>query len=566
MSIIMKNSKTDNEETNNDVVQSCSIAVNSYDIQPKHSSENLDKVKQSIGTSYNGLALALLGHILFIGYIAAAVRHWHISGTRDIGWENGLGLLIIISVLYYGFKFLNLLVHLLQLDIILLKNNGSILKQTKTVFLCIFFTCFFAYIIIDTQNNRRRLIPLFGLTVFVATGFALSKHPRSVNWNTVTSGLALQICIGLLAIKWNSGKHIIQVVGRKVNSFFAYAYVGAEVTYGDQLINVYGVFAFKVLSVLFFMCFFIEILFYYGIIQTIVIRLGWFLQKILGTTPAESVNACASVFLGMTEAPILIKPYLSTLTESEMHAVMMGGFSTVAGTVFAAYTSFGIDASYIITAAIMSAPTALSFSKLIFPETEKLVIRDEEITTNKHRNGCNVVDAACNGAQFAVQLVGAIIANIIAFVSFVTFVDAVLSWLGSLIGFQEFNFEYVLGKTLIPVAWMLGTDYEECELVAKLIGLKITTNEFIAYKKMGTLISENKLNRKSEIIATFALCSFANPGSVGSMIGTLTTLAPTQRSVIVKHIFRAFIGGTVTTLLTAAIASLLMSDDHGIHA
>ncbi|XP_050534670.1 sodium/nucleoside cotransporter 2-like [Daktulosphaira vitifoliae] len=563
MSVTMENDKSA-EEFSNGTTQSISINLNTLNAQPNNEPVKRKKAKQclskfNISKTNNSFTLALLFHTLAIIYIAAAISHWYTTGAHDIDWENGLGLLLIISSLYYGYKFLKFIIKYVKCDFAYL-NQFTILQHTRSITLGIFFACFFVYIAIDTQNNRQRLLPIFGICSFIAAGYALSKHPSHVNWNTVVSGLALQIAIGLLTIRWSSGKYVIQVVGRLVDNFFSYAYIGAEVTYGEELIKVFAVFAFKVLSVIFFMCFVIEILFYYGIIQVVVLRLGWVLQKLLGTTPAESVNACASVFLGMTEAPIIIKPYLSTLTESELHAVMMGGFSTVAGTVFAAYTSFGIDASYIITAAIMSAPTALSFSKLIFPETEEPFTKNQEITAPSiEKNGCNVVDAACRGAQFAVQMVSAIIANIIAFVSFVAFINALLSWLGILVGFEEFNFEYILGKTLIPIAWVLGTEFDECETVAKLIGLKITTNEFIAYKKLGSLKTEHKLSPKSEIIATFALCSFANPGSMGSMIATLTTLAPSQQTSIVKNIFRAFVGGTVTTLLTAAIASLLMT-------
>jgi len=185
----------------------------------------------------------------------------------------------------------------------------------------------------------------------------------------------------------------------------------------------------------------------------------------------------------------------------------------------------------------------------------------EQISTIKTSDECNVMDAACKGAQFGLQLVGAIIANIVAFVSFVAFLNAIISWLGHLVGIENLSFEYMLGKILIPVTLLLGVDFSESETVGRLIGLKMTINEFVAYKEMGELIKTNKLSRKSEIIATFALCSFANPGSIGSMIATLTTLCPSQRSAITENVFRAFVGGTVTCFLTAAIASLLMPED-----
>ncbi|XP_008189872.1 sodium/nucleoside cotransporter 2 isoform X2 [Acyrthosiphon pisum] len=552
--------KTNIDENNQDCT---TISFETHGTHPKVCIEGFEKTMnlrfpRLLISDNKQLAVKCLCHAVVLAYILAAIHHWYLSDVKDIGWKNGLGLLIVLATCYYGVlpvKYMFTLIHAGKLVKLLP------LEHFKIGVLCTFLGSFVLFIFFDTKNNRHRLVPLAGLGVFVLVGFIFSKHRGHVNWTTVASGLATQITIGMLTIRWQVGRSIVQAVGELAEKFFSFAYVGAKVTYGNELIDNYGVFAFKVLSVLFFMCFVIEILFYYGIIQTIVIKLGWCLQKLLGTTAAESVNTCASVFLGMSEAPIIIKPYLPDLTESEIHAVMMGGFSTVAGTVFAAYTSFGIDPAYLITASVMSAPTALSFSKLIFPETEKSMNSVDQICTKKTTDEGNVMDAACKGAQFGLKIIGAIVANIVAFVSFVAFINAIISWLGHLVGLDDLTFEYVLGKILIPVTWLLGVDPSECEAVGKLIGLKMTINEFVAYKQMGDLIKEGKLNRKSEIVATFALCSFANPGSIGSMIATLTTLCPTQRSAITKNVFRAFLGGTVTCFLTAAIASLLMPDE-----
>ncbi|CAH1713762.1 sodium/nucleoside cotransporter 2-like [Aphis gossypii] len=552
---------TDNKTNVDESNQGCTtISFETHETHPKTCKEGFDNKRnwlfpRLLISNNKQFALKCLCHGMVLAYILAAINHWYLSDVKDVGWKNGLGLLIIVTTCYYGIQPVRFLFTLIPTVKVLPHAHF------KIGVLCTFLGSFVLFIFFDTKNNRHRLVPLAGLSVFILLGFIFSKHRRHVNWITVASGLATQITIGMLTIRWQVGRSIVQAVGELADKFFSFAYVGAKVTYGNELIDNYGVFAFKVLSVLFFMCFIIEILFYYGIIQTVVIKLGWCLQKLLGTTAAESVNTCASVFLGMSEAPIIIKPYLPDLTESEIHTVMMGGFSTVAGTVFAAYTSFGIDPAYLITASVMSAPTALSFSKLIFPETEKSLNSIDQICTKKTNDEGNVMDAACKGAQFGLKIIGAIVANIVAFVSFVAFINAIITWLGHLVGFEDLSFEYVLGKILIPVTWLLGVDPSECEAVGKLIGLKMTINEFVAYKQMGDLIKEGKLNRKSEIVATFALCSFANPGSIGSMIATLTTLCPTQRSSITKNVFRAFLGGTVTCFLTAAIASLLMPDE-----
>ncbi|XP_025192258.1 sodium/nucleoside cotransporter 2 [Melanaphis sacchari] len=552
---------TNNKTIVNESNQDCTtISFETHDTHPKACKEGFNintnwHFPRLLISNNKQLALKCLCHGVVFAYMLAAINHWYMSGVKDMGWRNGFGLLIIITACYYGMQPVKCLFTLIPFVKVLPH------AYFKIGVLCSFSGLFIIFILFDTKNDRHRLLPLIGLCVFILVGFIFSKHRSHVNWTTVVSGLATQITIGMLTIRWQVGRSIVQAIGELAEKFFSFAYVGAKVTYGNELIDNYGVFAFKVLSVLFFMCFVIEILFYYGIIQTIVIKLGWCLQKLLGTTAAESVNTCASVFLGMSEAPIIIKPYLPDLTESEIHAVMMGGFSTVAGTVFAAYTSFGIDSAYLITASVMSAPTALSFSKLIFPETEKSLNSVDQICTKKTNDEGNVMDAACKGAQFGLKIIGAIVANIVAFVSFVAFLNAIISWLGDLVGIEGLSFEYVLGKILIPVTWLLGVDPSECETVGKLIGLKMTINEFVAYKQMGDLIKEGKLSPKSKIVATFALCSFANPGSIGSMIATLTTLCPSQRSSITKNVFRAFLGGTVTCFLTAAIASLLMPDE-----
>ncbi|KAF0760377.1 sodium/nucleoside cotransporter 2-like, partial [Aphis craccivora] len=463
---------TDNKTNVDESNQGCTtISFETHDTHPKACKEGFDNKRnwrfpRLLISNNKQFALKCLFHGMVLAYILAAINHWYLSDVKDIGWKNGLGLLIIVTTCYYGIQPVRFLFKLIP--------SVKVLPHAhfKIGVLCTFLGSFALFIFFDTKNNRHRLVPLAGLCVFILLGFIFSKHRRHVNWITVASGLATQITIGMLTIRWQVGRSIVQTVGELAEKFFSFAYVGAKVTYGNELIDNYGVFAFK----------------------TVVIRLGWCLQKLLGTTSAESVNTCASVFLGMSEAPIIIKPYLPDLTESEIHTIMMGGFSTVAGTVFAAYTSFGIDPAYLITASVMSAPTALSFSKLIFPETEKSLNSVDQICTKKTNDEGNVMDAACKGAQFGLKIIGAIVANIVAFVSFVAFINALISWLGHLVGFEDLSFEYVLGKILIPVTWLLGVDPSECEVVGKLIGLKMTINEFVAYKQMGDLIKEGKLN------------------------------------------------------------------------
>ncbi|XP_021935127.1 solute carrier family 28 member 3-like isoform X2 [Zootermopsis nevadensis] len=311
------------------------------------------------------------------------------------------------------------------------------------------------------------------------------------------------------------------------------------------------------MSSVFFLSLVVHILYYYGIMQWIVIKIGWLIQVLMGTTVCESVNAAASVFLGISQGPLLLKPYLNDLTKSEMHAIMTAGFGTIAGTVFAAYINYGISSAHLITASVMSAPAALCYSKLLYPETEESKNKAENITLEKG-DEYGVLDAATKGTMTALQLVLAIIANIIGFLSFITFVNGVLSWLGILVGIEGLTSEYLMGKVLIPLAWVIGVEWKECEDVAQLIGVKTAINEFVAYGQLGKLKLDKKLSPRSEMIATYALCGYSNFGAIAISIGSLIPLAPSQRKVITEVAFRAFIAGSATCFLTACIAGMLM--------
>jgi pyrimidine nucleoside transport protein len=239
---------------------------------------------------------------------------------------------------------------------------------------------------------------------------------------------------------------------------------------------------------------------------------------------------------------------------------MTEGFATVSGTVLAAYISFGAQPAHILTASIMSAPAALCMAKLLFPETEQSKTTTENIKLERGEES-SVVDAATKGAMMGTQLVLGIIANLIAFVSFVAFINGILSWLGMLVGFEGFTLEFILRKVFIPLAWIMGVQWEDCEEVARLIGIKTIVNEFVAYQQMGESKHAGLLSPRSELIATYALCGFSNPGAVGIMIGALVSMAPENRNAITEVAFRAFIAGSATCFLTACIAGMLSADE-----
>lgn len=279
-----------------------------------------------------------------------------------------------------------------------------------------------------------------------------------------------------------------------------------------------SVVVFKALSTVYFFSFLVSMLFYWGALQWLVVQLGWLLQASLGTTACESLNAAANIFLGQATAPLLVKPYLARLTRSEIHAIMTGGFATIAGTVLAAYISFGVPSAHLVSASVMSAPAALAFAKLFYPETEKSRTKAENIVIEAPQEA-NVLDAATQGATSAGILVVNITAIVVAFIAFMAFLNSIAAWLGDLVGVQGVSFDFLLGKLFIPLSFLLGVDWADCEKVSRLIGIKTVLNEFIAYRELGQLIAAREISARSQVIATYALCGFANPGSIGQCLG-----------------------------------------------
>ena len=319
-----------------------------------------------------------------------------------------------------------------------------------------------------------------------------------------------------------------------------------------------------------FFSFAIQILYYYGIMQRVIMKIGWLLQVTVGTTACESLNAAANIFIGQTEAPLLIKPFIHKLTMSELHAIMTGGFATIAGSVLAAYISFGVSPSHLLSASVMSAPAALAVSKLLYPETKRSRTTVDDINVEKG-DEVNALDAASRGAMSVVKICGYIAASLIAFIAFIAFVNGVLGWLGALVGFDEavgvpLSFEYITSKVFMPVAWLMGAPWEDCGQLGELIALKTIVNEFVAYGRLEEMMDAGELTPRGIIIATYALCGFSNLGAMGIQISGISALAPERRSDLAKIAFSAMLAGNVACFLTACIAGALISDPGSVGA
>lgn len=443
----------------------------------------------------------------------------------------------------------------------------SNLKWLKWVFILAAVVLLLLWLVLDTRQRPEQLISFGGVCMFVMLVFLLSAHRTAVTWRPVFWGLGMQFCIGLFVIRTQPGLVAFEWLGNQVKTFLDYTKEGSSFVFGDLIGNI---FAFQALPIVVFFSSVMSILYYLGIMQWLIMKIAWCMQITMGTSPTETLSVAGNIFVGQTEAPLLIRPYLKNMTKSEIHAVMTGGFATIAGSVMGAFISFGIDASSLISASVMAAPCALAISKLSYPETEESPFKEEKNIKVAAGDEQNILEAASSGASASIGLVANIAANLIAFLAILGFINAALKWLGGMVGYPEITFQIICSYIFMPVAFMMGVPYEESFLVAELIGTKLFLNEFVAYEKLSEL-KDNRLNGldeiigdqrqwisvRSEIISTYALCGFANLSSLGIMIGGLSSICPSRRGDVSSMVLRAMITATCVSLINACIAGIL---------
>ena len=402
-----------------------------------------------------------------------------------------------------------------------------------------------------------RVISLFGLLVFIAIGYLGSHNRQAVRWNTVLWGVGLQLLLGVMILKTQVGLAIFQFLGDVVIKFLDFSDAGAKLVFGDGFEEHF--IAFKILPTIVFFSSYISLLYYYNILPRIVAAMGWVMMRLMKTSGAESLSCAANIFVGQTESPLMIKPYLPDLTRSELHAVMTGGFATIAGGVMAAYISFGIPAEHLISASVMSAPAALAISKLLYPETEKPQTRGK-IQTPIEQTATNAIDAITTGALDGLKLALNVGAMLIAFLGLLALVNAIFGWLGAQVGLPALSLELILSYIMFPVAWLMGVPVADCQEVAVLLGKKLIINEFVAYLDLKELIAGDipAISERAKIIATYALCGFSNIGSIGIQIGGISAIAPSRQSDLAKLGVRALIAGSIACFMTACITGILL--------
>lgn len=402
----------------------------------------------------------------------------------------------------------------------------------------------------------HRLTSVFGLFVMIAVAWALSSNRRKVNVRIIVGGLLLQFAFALIVLKTRMGKEAFESLGQIYRNVTACADAGSQFIFGkdwgkslpDEL------FAFRVLPIIIFFSALMSVLFHFGIIQFVVRCLGWVMQRTLGTSGAESLAAAANIFVGQTEAPFVVRPYLERMTNSEIMSLMVGGFATIAGSVMALYiASFGVNPAHLLTASIISAPAALLIAKVMQPEVDEPETAGFE-PIELPRTSNNVFEAITNGTTDGLKLALNVAAMLIAFLALIALVDLIL---------YQFNPDWTLaaifGHVFAPFAWLMGVEPGDTQRVGELIGTKIVATEMIAYSDLNTMVAGQQISERSQIIATYALCGFANFGSIGIQIGGLSALAPSRKADFARLGLRAMIGGTLAAFMTACIAGALIA-------
>ncbi|GAA6615811.1 NupC/NupG family nucleoside CNT transporter [Scytonema sp. NUACC26] len=401
----------------------------------------------------------------------------------------------------------------------------------------------------------ERTISALGLFVFIGISYIFSINRRAVRWRTVAWGLGLEFAFALLILKTPSGLVAFKSLGDVVSNFLGFSDVGAKFVFGESYKD--HLFAFQVLPTIIFFSAFISVLYHYGILQWTVTGIAWVMMKTMKTSGSESLSCAGNVFLGPTESPLIVKPYVATMTQSELFAVMTGGFATVAGGTLGAYLSFGLPTEHLIAAFFMTAPTSLVVAKLLYPETE---VSDTagQVRVEVKTNFVNVIDAATSGALDGVKLAVNVGVMIIAFLGLLAVVNALLGWLGTRIGLPQLSLEWILSFIMAPVAWLMGVPLADCGQVGALLGKKTILNEFIAYLDLKTLIEKGQISQRAIVIATYALCNFANVGSIAITIGGISGMAPNRQHDLARMGVRSMIGGLLAGFMTACIAGMLV--------
>ncbi len=408
------------------------------------------------------------------------------------------------------------------------------------------------------------LFSVVGMAVLFLIAWVFSSNKRAINYRTIVSAFVIQVALGALALYVPLGREMLQGLASGIQSVISYGYEGVRFLFGNLAPNAKGdqgiggfIFAINVLAIIIFFASLISLLYYLKIMPLVINLIGGALQKCLGTSKAESMSAAANIFVAHTEAPLVIKPYLKSMSDSEIFAVMCVGMASVAGPVLAGYASMGIPLPYLIAASFMSAPGGLLFAKIIYPQNEA-ISSHADVSAEKH---VNAIEAIANGASTGLNLALHVGAMLLAFVGMLALINGLLGVVGGVLGMEHLSLGLILGTLLKPLAFMLGIPWSQAGIAGEIIGIKIALNEFVGYMQLLPYLGDNPpliLSEKTKAIITFALCGFANLSSVAMLIGGLGSLVPKKKDLIIRLALKAVLVGTLSNFMSATIAGLFI--------
>lgn len=427
----------------------------------------------------------------------------------------------------------------------------------------------------------QTMISAVGLLTMILCAWGMSSHRSVVPWRVIIGGLLLQFAFASFILKTEVGRQIFEVCGSSFNALISCVDAGSDflfdfaatesglgdatsgVVAGPRRYHVLASVAFRVLPTIVFFSSLMSMLYHVGIAQRVVTLFAWIMQRTLGTSGAESLSAAANIFVGQTEAPLVVRPYIPSMTLSEINAVMVGGFATIAGGVLAAYVKMGIDAGHLIAASVISAPASLLIAKVMVPETEHPQTMGT-VRIKIEKTSQNLLQAATEGAADGMKLALNVGAMLIAFLALVGMFNMMLGWFSVQTGFAPvdapWQMEMFLGWLFYPFAWLMGIPVSECQKAGELLGIKTVTNEFLAYEQLARWDKAREISPRTVMILSYAMCGFANLGSIGIQIGGIGSLAESRKGDLAKLGFRAMLGGTLASFMTACVAGILIPD------
>jgi len=402
---------------------------------------------------------------------------------------------------------------------------------------------------------------VLGIVVLLVIAVLFSNNRKAINLRTVLGALAIQIGFAALILYVPFGRDALQATANGVSNVIAYGNEGINFVFGglSDPSNAGFIFAVKVLPIIVFFSGLISVLYYLGIMQVVIKVIGGALQAALGTSKAESMSAAANIFVGQTEAPLVVRPYIKNMTQSELFAIMAGGTASIAGSVMAGYAGMGVPLTYLIAASFMAAPAGLLFAKILFPQTEQF--NDKQPETDDSEKPTNVLEAMAGGASAGMQLALNVGAMLLAFVGLIALINGILGGVGGWFGYADLTLQSIFGWIFKPLAYLIGVSWDESAIAGQMIGMKLAVNEFVGYLEFAKYLQPDTavvLSEKTKAIITFALCGFANFSSIAILIGGIGGMAPNRRGDVARLGLKAVVAGTLANLMSATIAGLFI--------